>query len=108
MASGTACYTCAQCWTRPSVADELIKFNPLDRVNLSKLVPPDKRNSDFEPDPFTAAKLVTLLGTIEDPHERLAFQLGAFTSVRTGELIGLRWARVDLAEGAVFIKETAT
>lgn len=91
-----------------AVADELIKFNPLDRVNLAKLVPADKRTSEFEPNPYTVAELLTLLSAIEDPHERLAFQFWAFTGLRTGELIGLRWSRVDLAENSIFIRETTT
>lgn len=91
-----------------AVADELIDFNPLDRVSLDKLVPADKRTSDFEPSPYSVADLLTLLGAIADPHERLAFQFWAFTGLRTGELIGLRWARVDLAANTVHIRETTT
>lgn len=91
-----------------AVADEIIPFNPLDRVTLAKLVPAEKRASEFEPEPYSVADLVTLLSNIEDAHVRLAFQFWAFTGVRTGELIGLRWARVDLEANGVHIRETTT
>ena len=91
-----------------AVADELIQVNPLDKVNLAKLVPADKRDSEFEPEPYTVAELVTVLCNIEDPHDRLVFQFWAFTGVRTGELVGLRWPRVDLGANGVHIRETTT
>jgi len=91
-----------------AVADELIPFNPIDRVSLAKLVPIEKRTSDFEPDPYTAAELKELLGKLKIPAERAAFQFWAYTGVRTGELIGLRWARSDLEDRSVHIKETTT
>lgn len=91
-----------------AVTDELIPFNPIDRVTLAKLVPVEKRTSDFEPDPYTVAELREVLSKIKTPVERFAFQFWAFTGLRTGELIGLRWARVDLEDNSVYIKETTT
>jgi integrase len=91
-----------------AVADELIPFNPIDRVTLAKLVPVDKRTSDFEPEPYTAGELKTLLGNLSNLRERYAFQFWAYTGVRTGELVGLRWPRVDLEVKTVHIRETTT
>ncbi len=91
-----------------AVADELIPFNPIDRVTLAKLVPVDKRTSDFEPEPYTAGELKILLGKLTNLRERYAFQFWAFTGVRTGELVGLRWSRVDLEARTVHIQETTT
>lgn len=90
-----------------AVADGLLESNPLGRLKLAKLVPEDRRHSDFDPDPYTESQLFTLLGKIATP-ERWAFQLWAYTGMRTGELIGLRWARVDLEADTIRIQETTT
>lgn len=90
-----------------AVGDEVIKINPLHGLDIAKLVPPDKRVSDFEPEPYTEAEVYALLAKLPQP-ERFHFQLWAYTGVRTGELIGLRWNRVDLEANTIFIKETTT
>jgi len=90
-----------------AVADDIIQTNPLDRVDLAGLVPPDKRESDFEPEPYTEAEIRTLLGNLA-PAERYVFQAWAYTGVRTGEQVGLRWPRVDLEAGSIRIEETTT
>lgn len=89
------------------VADEVLESNPFDRLKMAKLVPEAKRVSDFEPDPYTETELRTLLANIPTP-DRLAFQLWAFTGLRTGELVGLRWPRVDLEAGLLRVTETTT
>jgi integrase len=90
-----------------AVADEIIKTSPLDRVDLAGLVPPDKRESDFEPEPYTEAEIHALLANLP-PAERYVFQAWAYTGVRTGEQVGLRWPRVDLEAGSIRIEETTT
>jgi integrase len=76
-------------------------------VDLAKLVPVGKRTSTYEPQPYTSAELLVLLGQLPVP-ERWAFQLWAYTGVRTGELVGLRWPRVDLEANTIFVMETTT
>lgn len=71
------------------------------------MVPVAKRSSEFEADPFTWAELTKVLLAL-DPADRPPFLFWAFTGVRTGELIGLRWKRVDLINGAAHIEETTT
>lgn len=90
-----------------AVGDDAIKSNPLTGMDISKLVPEDRRVSDYEPEPYTHDELKTLLLRLPMP-ERWHFQLWAYTGVRTGELIGLRWNRVDLEADTIFIKETTT
>lgn len=90
-----------------AVEDEHIKANPLSVLKVSKLVPMDKRTSDFEPEPYTQAELKVLLANVPEP-VRWAFQLWAYTGVRTGELIGLRWPRIDLEGKTIRIVETTT
>lgn len=90
-----------------AVQDEVIKTNPLKLINLRKLVAVDKRDSAYEPNPYTMAELMVLLARLPEP-ERWCFQLWAFTGMRSGELIGLRWPRVDLVAKTLRITETTT
>lgn len=90
-----------------AVADEVIPFNPLERLKLAKLVPEAKRRSEWEPNPYTEAEVFTLLGRLPEP-QRLAFQLWSYTGIRTGELVALRWPRVDLEANTIRIVETTT
>lgn len=90
-----------------AVNDGVIAFNPLDRVDLAKQVSPAQRESDFEADPYTEAQVVKLLGNLAD-EERWVFQAWAYTGVRTGEQIGLRWPRVDFEAKIIRIEETTT
>jgi len=73
-----------------AVADEVIDFNPLDRLKLSRILPRDTLETDYEPDPYTMAELLALLGKLETA-ERHTFQFWAFTGLRTSELAGLNW-----------------
>lgn len=90
-----------------AVADGVIEFNPMTRLKFARLVPDDKRRSDYNPQPYAEQEIITLLGNIALP-ERFAFQLHAYAGLRTGELIGLRWHRVDLEAGVITIQETTT
>jgi integrase len=90
-----------------AVSDEVIGSSPLARIKLDKLVAPAQRVSEWEPDPYTEAEVITLLGRIPPP-QRLAFQLWAYTGLRTGELVALRWPRIDLEAGIIRVVETTT
>jgi integrase len=86
--------------------DGIIKVNPLD-IKIAKLVPIERRTSDFEPEPYSMAELRAVLANVPEP-ERWAFQLWAFTGLRTGELIGLRWPRIDMEGKTLKVEETTT
>lgn len=86
--------------------DGIIKVHPLD-IDLAKLVPISKRKSDYVPQPYTVAELRSVLANIAEP-ERWAFQLWAYTGLRTGELVGLRWPRVNLDASTLTVSETTT
>lgn len=90
-----------------AVADELIKVSPFASVDIAKLVPVAKRESEFEPAPYTVFELATLLDNIPLA-ERWVFQLWAYTGLRTGELIGLRWKRVAESRRFIKVQETTT
>lgn len=87
--------------------DEVIPFNPFDKVKLAKLVPIEQRKTDYEPEPYTETEVKLLLTKLA-PTERYAFQFWAYSGVRTGELVGLRWPSVDLEGGRVHVHETTT
>lgn len=89
------------------VEDEIVTGNPLRAIKLAKMVPIAKRTSEYVADPFTWAELTAVLLAL-DPEDRAPFLFWAHTGVRSGELIGLRWKRVDLAAGTVSIQETTT
>lgn len=90
-----------------AVEDEVINLNPVAALKIAKLIPIDKRTSDYEPQPYTVAELRMLLENLPEP-ERWAFQLWAYTGLRTGELVGLRWPRVDLEAKTLRVTETTT
>lgn len=89
------------------VEDEIVAGNPLRAIKLAKMVPPARRTSQYAADPFTWAELTAALLALA-PGDRAPFLFWAHTGVRSGELIGLRWKRVDLAAGTVSIQETTT
>jgi integrase len=75
---------------------ELIESNPFDRVALSKLLRQTTKPSEYEVDPFDASERSTVLKharSDEAPLVRFWFNSG----LRPGELIALRWSKVDWA-----------
>lgn len=74
--------------------DQLIDFNPFDRIALNKLLKQATKSSDYEVDPFTQAERIELLKAAR-ADERPLVQFGLATGLRPGELMALRWNRVD-------------
>lgn len=74
--------------------DELIDYNPFDRIALNKLLKQTTKSSDYEVDPFAAAERDELLAKAradEAPMLRFWFNTG----LRPGELMALRWSKID-------------
>jgi integrase len=74
--------------------DEIIDFNPFDRIALNKLLRQTTKPSDYEVDPFDAGERGALLKAAradEAPMLRFWFNSG----LRPGELMALRWTKVD-------------
>lgn len=85
-----------------AINDDLVKANPFDRIALNKLLKQTTKSSDYEVDPFTAAERAALLEAAradEAPMLRFWFNTG----LRNGELMALRWNRVDWAARTVRI-----
>lgn len=77
-----------------AVNDELIPFNPFDRIALGKLLRQTTKASDYEVDPFTANERELLLAAAR-PDEAPMLRFWLATGLRPGELIALRWDRID-------------
>lgn len=82
--------------------NELIEANPFDRIALNKLLRQTKRQSEYEVDPFTAAEREALVRAAR-ADERAMVQFWFNAGLRPGELIALRWDRVDWIEHKVRI-----
>jgi integrase len=74
--------------------DELIEFNPFDRIALNKLLKQTTKSSDYEVDPFTAAERDVLLQHARSD-ERPMLQFWFNSGLRPGELMALRWPKID-------------
>lgn len=74
--------------------DGLITVNPFDRIALGKLLRQTTKASDYEVDPFTAAERAQLLEAAR-PDELPLLRFWFATGLRPGELMALRWNRID-------------
>ena len=74
--------------------DELLQVNPFDRIALAKLLKETTKASDYEVDPFDAAERAELLAKAR-ADERPMLRFWFRTGLRPGELMALRWDRVD-------------
>lgn len=94
-----ALQTCGQVF-RYAIAHELAKRNPAVEIKPSDILKPvQKRNLarvDTKDLPELLRKIEGYQGT---PVTRLAMKIMALTFVRTGELIGAKWAEFDLEAG---------
>lgn len=77
-----------------AVNDDLIEYNPLERVKLKKLMPKEALKSDFQADPFDLDEITAILAAC-DGQERNLYQFAFGTGMRTSELIGLEWHLID-------------
>jgi len=77
--------------------DDLIDVNPFDRIALGKLLRQTTKSSDYEVDPFTAAEREQLLKHAR-ADERPMLQFWFNTGLRPGELMALRWGKIDWIE----------
>lgn len=85
-----------------AVNDEIIMFNPLDRIALSKILRQTSKKSEYEVDPFDANETAALLRHAR-ADERPFIQFWLATGLRTGEILALPWRNVDWINGTVRI-----
>lgn len=86
---------------------ELAVKDKIIRENLADEVPSAKWQRD-PPDPFTAQernKIIAQAAAKHPGHVANMIRFWMWSGLRTSELIALRWANVDLADGTVLVKE---
>ncbi|MCU7372796.1 site-specific integrase [Paucibacter sp. O1-1] len=74
--------------------DDLIESNPFDKIALKKLLKQTTKSSDYEVDPLDLAERTQLLNSCR-ADERPMMQFWLNTGLRPGELMALRWDRID-------------
>ncbi|WP_038292101.1 site-specific integrase [Zooshikella ganghwensis] len=89
---------------RLAVVDGIILHSPMDAISLDDIIHKQAKVSDFKIDPFTPDEINQLLSVMEG-QERNAFQFAFYTGVRTSELIGLTWEKVNLRHQSVLIDQ---
>ncbi|MDN8612738.1 site-specific integrase [Variovorax ginsengisoli] len=82
--------------------DDLIAFDPFERIALTKLLKQTATASEYEVDPFTAEERALIIAAAradEWPMVQFWFNAGP----RPGELIAMKWPKVNLKAGTVRI-----
>lgn len=74
--------------------DEIIDFNPFERIALSKLIRQTAKASDYVVSPFSSTERAALLDACR-PDERPMLQFWFSTGLRPGELQALEWRHID-------------
>jgi integrase len=74
--------------------------NPVRGVKLPAAGP------EQTPACFTLQQAVEILGRLQDPRHRIAWQLAMWTGSRCGELRGLRWSSVNWEQYSIVIRES--
>jgi integrase len=82
-----------------AVGRRFIVDNPAHRIRIREA---DTRH---EPRYYRPAEIRKLLGRLEDPC-RAVVLVAVSTGLRIGEILGLRWKRVDLLRGTIEVAET--
>jgi len=85
-----------------AITDKLLAENPVVKVKRAK-------HQKEPPDPFTrdeAEKIIADMATRHPGQVANMVEFWFWTGLRTGEILGLNWSRVDLASGSVLIAET--
>lgn len=87
-----------------AVADELIEFNPLDRIKLEKVLARESRKSDYDPDPFSIDEILAILNACEG-QERNFWKCAFGSGLRTSEMIALEWAQLDFVHFRIGVRK---
>ncbi|GAA4650837.1 site-specific integrase [Kistimonas scapharcae] len=87
-----------------AMLDGVIKDNPARIINLDQFLTRDSKKSDFKVDPFTEEEIAILLDNMDGQVKNL-YQFAFYTGLRTSELIGLKWEKVDFDNREVLIDQ---
>jgi len=87
-----------------AVNDELIAFNPLDRIKLGKLLKQTAKKSGYVVDPFDRQEIEAMLKAAR-VDERPLVQFWFESGLRPGEMMAVSWERVDWIHRRVRIED---
>ncbi|MFK0571203.1 tyrosine-type recombinase/integrase [Endozoicomonas sp.] len=87
---------------QPAVDEKVIPENPLLGLGIDSVLMKDSMISDFEVNPFSIDEIEIILEVAEGQDENL-FQTAFFTGLRTSEIIGLKWSKVDFENRVIKI-----
>lgn len=90
-----------------AVDDQLIQTNPARHPRANPPTPRQVRQAAPELHPWTGEELSRFLAFVEDRTEdplRHAWALLAYTGLRRGELLGLRWGDLDMASRSLSVR----
>jgi integrase len=98
------CHTILKAALREAVAQGLLATNPADRAN-----PPAARAAKApEIHPWTAPQLPSFLGWANEHgcSDAVAWRVLAYTGMRRGELLALRWRDLDMDEARLSVRRS--
>jgi len=88
-----------------AINDDLILYNPFDRVKINRLINKDMAKSRYEVNPFNIEEIKVIL-KVSDGQIRNLLQFAFFSGLRTSELIALSWSDVDWHRKIVTINKS--
>jgi integrase len=74
--------------------DDLITVDPFSRIDMRALLKKTTKDSDYEADPFTEQECEQLL-KVARPDEGPTLRFWLHSGLRPGELIALRWSKIN-------------
>jgi len=86
--------------------DDLITFDPFERIALPKLLKQTSTASEYEVDPFDAAERAKIIAAAR-PDEWPTVQFWFETGLRPGELQALRWEKVKAGAVRIDVNQVA-
>ena len=86
-----------------AVADELILANPLDKIDLARLIDITTKSSEYAVDPFDLVEVTAILSACDNQLRNL-FQFAFYSGLRTSELIALEWGDIDWVHGLICVR----
>lgn len=89
---------------KDALNDDLITFDPFERIDLTKLLDQTARDSEYRIDPFNEEERAKLIAACR-PDERPMVEFWFQTGLRPSELHALRWSRIDLEGRRIMIDE---
>lgn len=88
-----------------AINDDLIEYNPFERVKLSKIISKDQFDSEFEVDPFSIDEIHRILASCPNDQVRNLWKFSFATGMRPSELMALEWQMIDWVGFTVSVRQ---